>query len=165
MNIEEYKKQINYPVCQRTLCFLVDGDRILLGVKKMGFGQGKYLGIGGKIIEGETPEDAVKRETEEEIFVKIKELQKVGKMGFYFPYVDNPQKWTQEVHVFLVTKWEGEPKESEEIKPVWFEKDKIPYDLMWPDAKLWMPKFLKGEKVSGDFLYGKDGGVVEYELF
>ena len=46
-----------------TLMFVVQGDSILLIEKKRGLGAGKINGPGGKIDPGETPEEAVMRET------------------------------------------------------------------------------------------------------
>ena len=40
--------------------------RLLLGLKKRGFGQGKWNGFGGKLDEGETPRQAAIREMKEE---------------------------------------------------------------------------------------------------
>ena len=50
----------------QTLGVVVDGDKILLGMKKRGFGEGKWNGFGGKVKEGETIEDALKRSAESE---------------------------------------------------------------------------------------------------
>lgn len=52
-----------------TLCFVVDGlpaRNVLLGMKKNGFGKGKYNGFGGKIEQNEGIKAAVLRELEEE---------------------------------------------------------------------------------------------------
>ena len=51
-----------------SLCFLVDkkNKRVLMGMKKRGFGAGKYNGFGGKVEAGETIEEAVIRELWEE---------------------------------------------------------------------------------------------------
>ena len=43
---------------ERTLCIVVRGDAILLGLKKRGFGAGKRAGFGGKIEAGERVETA-----------------------------------------------------------------------------------------------------------
>ena len=37
--------------------------------------------------------------------------------------------------LFWINKWEGEPEESEEMKPIWFNVEEIPYDQMWQDDK------------------------------
>ena len=50
-----------------TLCFLVKGDRILLAMKKRGFGEGKWNGVGGKVNEGESVGHAALREMDQAI--------------------------------------------------------------------------------------------------
>jgi 8-oxo-dGTP pyrophosphatase MutT (NUDIX family) len=56
---------------EATLCFLIRDAEILLGLKKVGFGQGKYGGFGGKVEAGETPEMAAVREMAEETGIKV----------------------------------------------------------------------------------------------
>lgn len=110
------------------------------------------LGIGGKVEHGETIEEAAQREVAEEIYVLLPELNKVGVLNFYFPHVEDGS-WDQQVHVFIATKWQGEPQESEEIKPAWFKKDDIPYKSMWDDAHYWLPQLLAGQSIEGEFVF------------
>jgi 8-oxo-dGTP diphosphatase len=129
---------------QMTVCFLLRNApvfEVLLGLKKVGFGSGKYAGIGGKVEPGETVEAAAKREVEEEIGVIIPEesIQYMGKVTFLFPFKTD---WSQEVSLFLARKWHGEPQESDEMKPYWFEPDQVPYEAMWQDARHWIPLVL-----------------------
>ena len=63
---------------ETTLCLLKKDNSILLAMKKRGFGSGKYNGIGGKIEKGETPDEAMIRETKEEIKVTPIKYEKVG---------------------------------------------------------------------------------------
>lgn len=52
------------------LCTLVlpnRGRQYLLGLKKRGFGEGKYNGFGGKVEQGETIRQAAIRELQEEV--------------------------------------------------------------------------------------------------
>ncbi|MFH1246813.1 MAG: 8-oxo-dGTP diphosphatase [Candidatus Micrarchaeota archaeon] len=130
-----------------TLCTVVDleNKRVLLGLKKRGFGNGKWNGFGGKVKQTESIEDATIRETLEEALIKIKNIEKVGELTFEFPH---KQEWNQVVHVFLTSEWEGEPTETEEMLPAWFDFDKIPFDKMWPSDQQWLPRVLKGEKVK-----------------
>nr|XP_053633034.1 oxidized purine nucleoside triphosphate hydrolase-like [Cherax quadricarinatus] len=44
-----------------TLAFIREGNRLLLGYKKRGFGQGRWNAFGGKVEAGETPEEAAVR--------------------------------------------------------------------------------------------------------
>jgi hypothetical protein len=83
-------------------------------------------------------------------------MEKVAVLSFY--YLERPN-FNQDVHVFLVNEWEGEPKESEEMAPKWFKKNKIPFSQMWPDDKFWLPKVLEGKKLRGTFIF-KNGEVI-----
>ena len=141
---------------QATLCFLIKGNKeILLAFKKKGFGAGKWNGAGGKLDFDKGDKDifdAAIREMKEETGVKVKDIEKVAVLSFYFPY---QKKWNQDVHVFISRNWKGEPKESEEMKPKWFKVKEIPFNEMWPDDKFWFPKILAGEKVRADFVFGE----------
>jgi 8-oxo-dGTP pyrophosphatase MutT (NUDIX family) len=148
---------------QATLCFLVKEDPVefvLLGMKKRGFGSGKLNGFGGKVEPGETIEEAVIRELWEESGVNTypESIERMGELTFIFPSVPEDKKWhwDQVVHVFLVRDWEGEPKESEEMAPVWFNVKHIPFDKMWQDDKHWLPMILCGKKIVGKFVFGED---------
>ncbi|MBU2219211.1 hypothetical protein KKG15_01845, partial [Patescibacteria group bacterium] len=69
-----------------------------------------------------------------------------------------------EVHIFHITEYEGEPIESEEMKPEWFHIDEIPFMEMWPDDKYWFPLFLKDRKFIGRFLFDDSDNILEQEL-
>jgi 8-oxo-dGTP diphosphatase len=45
----------------------------------------------------------------------------------------------------------GDPVETEEAIPLWFELQKLPLDEMWEDDRLWLPRMLDGESFSGFF--------------
>ncbi|SRR5712692_8763372 len=147
----------------RTVTFLLRGTEVLLGLKKQGFGKQYLLGIGGKVEHGETIEEATKREVAEEISVLLLDLQKVGVLNFYFPHIADGS-WNQQVHVYIATKWEGEPQESEEIQPAWFQREEIPYKQMWDDAQYWLPHLLAGQCLEGEFVYNQELKVAHYTL-
>lgn len=134
-----------------TLCIIHQDSKILLGMKKKGFGEGRWNGFGGKVEEGETIEQAALREVHEEAGIKALDLNKVGIIDFEF---ENDPK-ILEVHIFSATKFSGEPVESDEMKPQWFSVDKIPYDQMWSDDIYWLPLLLQGIKFRGTFLFDK----------
>ena len=73
---------------QATLCFLLrerdGGPEVLLALKKQGFGQGKWNGIGGKVDAGERVQEAARREVAEEIGVEVGPLEKVALLTFCF---------------------------------------------------------------------------------
>ena len=143
-----------------TLCLFVDKEKILLGMKKRRFGAGKWNGFGGKLENGETAEENLVRELNEEISVSVDpgNTEKVGCIDFNF--LDKPE-WNQKMHVFLVKSWEGEPQESEEMRPQWFDIKDIPFDAMWPDDKHWLPMVLAGKKVEGKFNLVNEGAHID----
>jgi 8-oxo-dGTP pyrophosphatase MutT (NUDIX family) len=138
-----------------TLCIIRDekGKRVLLGMKKRGFGAGRYNGFGGKVAPGEDIATAALRETNEEasIVVAPVDLKKSGVITFTFE--DEPR--VLEVHIFEASRFTGVPRETEEMKPEWFAEVAIPYDRMWSDDHYWLPILLSSKKFVGTFLFDK----------
>lgn len=143
-----------------TLCIIHQHPNVLLGMKKRGFGAGRWNGFGGKVSLGETIEDAARREMKEEAGIDIKNFNKVGIIEFEFQ--GNPE--ILEVHIFKAEDFEGDVSESEEMKPQWFSIDEIPFMEMWPDDIHWMPLFFTGKKFKGKFLFGKSDVILNKEL-
>jgi 8-oxo-dGTP pyrophosphatase MutT (NUDIX family) len=126
----------------------------MLGMKKRGFGKGKWNGLGGKVKEGETIEEAAIREFEEECGVRVKSAEKMAELDFYFQ--SSRKEWNQRVHVFLAKGWDGDPVETEEMRPDWFLPDELPFHSMWQDDPHWLPLVLEGKKVKARFVFGED---------
>lgn len=147
---------------ETTLCLFKRNDEILLAMKKRGFGEGKYNGVGGKIEFGETPEDAMIRETQEEINVTPIEYEKVGLIEFDEYYKGNKQNLV--FHLYMVYDWTGEISESEEMSPKWFNINNIPYEKMFPDDKYWLPLILEGEKVKAYFDFDKNWNLLSKNI-
>jgi len=65
----------------------------------------------------------------------------------------------------LARDWEGEIKETEEMKPKWFDINSIPYEEMWVDDKFWLPQVLEGKKIKAKFVFGQDNNsLIDYEV-
>lgn len=135
---------------EATLCFLVKENKVLLGLKKRGFGEGKWNGFGGKIEKVESIEEAVFREVKEECNLELLSYEKRAELEFYLKDVE------LKVHVYVADEWKGTIKESEEMKPQWFDIYDLPYDKMWEDDKYWLPLILKGLKIKGKFYFDKE---------
>ncbi len=145
-----------------TLCFLLRSEEICLPMKKRGFGQGRHNGYGGKQSEKESIEDAAIRELYEEskILINKENLFLVAKLEFYFP---EKLEWNQCVHVYSIERWEGEPQETEEMLPYWFQKTNLPYELMWPDDPFWLPYILDGKYIQAKFSLGLDQNSILHQ--
>ncbi len=145
------------PMC---LCFLVrrgatGGSQVLLGLKKRGLGAGNLVGLGGKVEPGEDARTAAVREVAEESGVEVApgDVEQRAVISFRFP---TRTSWDQQATVFVAQRWHGEPAESDEISPCWFDVAAIPFDAMWADARHWLPAVLAGDHVIAFFTFRDD---------
>ncbi|MFB6158090.1 MAG: 8-oxo-dGTP diphosphatase [Candidatus Nanohalobium sp.] len=152
LNQESFREEAT----EATLCFIIQKGETLLIEKKRGVGEGLYNGPGGKLEEDETPKEAAIRETEEETKVTPEKAEKIGELEFIFG--QNPFMF---VHVFKAKSFSGEPEETEEARPEWFNTDKLPYEQMWPDDKYWVPKMLDGESFLARFHFDEEGEQIQ----
>lgn len=137
-----------------TLVLIFDGNKVLLAQKKRGFAQGTFNGIGGKQDKDESIEQAMIRETQEEIGVTPTVYEQVGLINFDVWY--KGERSDLNLNIFTCAKFDGEIIETEEMAPQWFETDKIPFDKMLPDDAMWFPIVLKGGYVIGTSKLEKD---------
>ena len=142
-----------------TLGFIVGSDQVLLGYKKRGFGERKWNGFGGKLHEGETLEEGIIRETEEECGLYIRKPEKRAYLEFYFE-----DGKVMEGHVFLIKEFSGEPVETDEMKPQWFKVNDIPYDDMWEDDRFWLPQFLEGKQIRAQFHFDLNDRMISKDV-
>ncbi|MBI4093144.1 MAG: 8-oxo-dGTP diphosphatase [Candidatus Kerfeldbacteria bacterium] len=144
---------------QGTVVFVFRGDEVLLAMKKRGFGNGRWNGLGGKVHNGETPGQAVAREAKEEAGIDVVVGKPLGTATFY-----NSSKGDWVVDIFATEQFSGEPVETEEMKPQWFNVKEIPYDQMWDDDKFWYPWLFKRQPFRAEFWFGPDEKVVRHEI-
>lgn len=149
-------------VQKSTLVIVYDKEEILLGMKKKGFGVGKWNGFGGKVEKEEGIFNVAEREFFEESGLKIKQknsLIKRGRINFCF---DNNLEEILEVNIFSIfsNKIIGKAKETEEMMPNWFKRSDIPFENMWVDDIYWLPLLLAGKNFTGNFLFTKNGNKI-----
>ena len=142
-----------------TLLYLVRDHQILLAQKKRGFGAGYWNGIGGKIEPDETEEQALIRECQEEIGVTPVSYRKVATQDFI---QEESDPWQMLVETYICTAWDGEPSESEEMMPQWFEITDIPYASMWPSDEHWLPQVLEGKLLHTTFTLDINDKVIAH---
>ena len=87
-------------------------------------------------------------------------LERVGWLKFNFD--DQPKQW--HVHVFTTDVWEGEPAKSDEMSPVWFEENELPFTKMWADDPLWYPLLLQGKKFVGECDFKNTHSMVRHDV-
>lgn len=146
------------PKTVMTLCVLRKGDDLLMGMKKVRFGRGNYNGYGGKVGPGESMEECLIREIKEESGLDLLKFEKRGVMTFEL--VDS----VKEVHIFEGISWIGEAIESEEMAPIWFHKDDLPFDKMWSSDKFWYPYFFNRDYFEGWLIFDENHQVLDSEI-
>ena len=148
---------------------------ILLGMKRRGFGTGKWQhSFCGKVEPGETEEEAARRELREEsgLNCPVGQLRPLG--TFYYEFVNEEDlSFNMKVTIFHAERGqvEGEVAESPEVEPKWFSMGEVPFDQMWMDNQYWLPGCLerleKGEKVEhflATFLYENHESIKSFQF-
>lgn len=157
-----------------TLCYIKNGEKTLMlhrTKKKNDENAGKWVGIGGKLEEGESPEDCLVREVFEETGIKLKTYAFRGLVTFV------SDEWGTE-YMCLFT---GEPSPEEGVEsplpdcdegelcwvddtlldtlPMW-EGDRVFFDLLCENRGFFSLKLTyKGEKLTGAAVDGKEIGL------
>jgi len=114
------------PISYASAVILVKNSQILIGQRPEGVVMpGFWEFPGGKLEEGETPEQAAFRETREEVGVEVLHLEPL-----YFISEDRGD-YHVIVYVYICDKWENEPKSMEGQKIEWVEFENLEnYNLL-----------------------------------
>jgi len=129
-----------------TLVLVHENGRVLLGMKRDGFGGGWWNGFGGKVEAGEMVDQAARRELTEDVGINVERLERAGML--YFD-IEGDEK-LHECHIFRASGVIGEPTETDEmVTPKWIDVADIPYDSMWKGDDAWMPAFFEGKTIEG----------------
>lgn len=124
-----------------TLCYIEKDDKYLMlhRVKKENdLNKDKWIGVGGKFEEGETPEECLLREVKEETGLTLTKYQFRGIITFL------SDEWGCEyMHLFTATEYEGELPEQEmknckEGELVWVPKEEIEQLHLWEGDKIFL---------------------------
>ena len=119
-----------------TLCYLErEGQYLMLHrVKKEGdANRDKWIGVGGKFQEGESPEDCLLRETWEETGLTLTEYRCRGLVTFV------SDRWpTEYMHLFTATAWTGTPHPCDEGELAWIQKTDLRKLPMWEGDRIFL---------------------------
>ena len=118
-----------------TLCYIEkDGAYLMIHrIKKQNdMNKDKWIGVGGKLEEGESPFDCARREILEETGLVVKDLNYRGIITF----VSN-QYGTEYMHLFTATEFTGEmTRNCDEGKLEWVKKEDVPNLPIWEGDKI-----------------------------
>ena len=145
-----------------TLLYIIKDNKILLAEKKRGFGVGKLNGVGGKIENDESIEQAMLRETMEEIGVKPIDFEQRAIIHFDLFYKGEKEK--EDTYVFVASNYIGELIETEEMKPKWFELKNLPFEKMFSDERLWLNSLIEGKKFEANIILDENFNTTDFNI-
>ena len=126
-----------------TLCYIEkDGKYLMLHrVKKENdANKDKWIGIGGKFEDKESPEDCILRETKEETGLTLTDYRYRGIVTFV------SDKWeTEYMHLFTATGFEGELMDCDEGDLLWISREKLDSIPKWEGDKIFLELLQKDE--------------------
>lgn len=145
-----------------TMCYIKKDNKTLMlhRIKKENdIHEGKWVGLGGKMEKGETPEECIIREVKEESGLTI---QKPILKGFItFPGFKNDEDWY--TFVYIAEKFEGKLIECNEGVLRWIEDSEVLNLNMWEGDRLFLEWIESGRMFSGKLTY-KNGVLVEQNV-
>jgi len=113
--------------------------------------EGKWNGLGGKFEAGETPEECIRREVEEEAGYVIQNPRLHGLLVF-----TNFKGNDWYVFVFTATEFEGGLIDSPEGRLEWIDDGKLTSLNLWESDHLFLPWIDEGRLFSAKFEYEGD---------
>lgn len=119
-----------------TLCYIEkDGKYLMLHriKKKNDLNHDKWIGVGGKFIDKESPEDCLIREALEETGLTLTDYEYRGIVTFISDMYE-----TEYMHLFKATGFSGQIKECDEGVLEWIEKDKLRSIPQWEGDKIFL---------------------------
>ena len=147
-----------------TLCYVLHGDRVLMlhrTKKEKDINKDKWIGIGGKFLPRETPDECLLREAYEETGLTLTHWQCRGVVTFLSDVED------EYMYLFTADGFYGNLKECHEGDLQWvsreflnslpkWEGDEIFLKLLWENAPFFLLKLrYEGDKLLEAVLNGK----------
>lgn len=151
-----------------TLCYIANENKTLMlyrNKKENDENAGKWVGIGGKLEDGESPEDCLVREVREETGLTLESYRFRGIVTFV------SDEWGTEYMCLYTATARGDISDCNEGHLEWIENarldslpmwegDRVFFDLIRKNEPFFSLKLVyRGEKLCGVFLDGKEMGV------
>lgn len=142
-----------------TLCYIEQDDKYLMlhRTKKEGdLNKDKWIGVGGKLESGESPEDCLYREVKEETGLTLKSHAFRGIVTFVYGDI------TEYMYLYTSREFEGDLLDCDEGELVWIPRDEVVKLPIWEGDKVFL-RLLKEDHpfFSLKLVYDDNGTLTE----
>lgn len=149
---------------ETSLVYIVKDGKVLMLHrirKKNDENQGKWIGVGGKFKQGESPEECMRREVREETGLYIDHYRYCGIVTF-----QNDDIETEFMHLFLADRFHGSPVPCDEGDLQWLPQDQLTRIPHWKGDRIFLSLIFAEKEVpffSLKLVY-RDGALVHSAL-
>lgn len=145
-----------------TLVYIRHGDSYLMlyrNKKDKDINKGKYIGVGGHFLEGESPVECAVREVKEETGLTVGKLNPRGIVTFVYGDV------VEYMHLFTCDEYEGELIDCDEGELSFVPFSQVMDLELWEGDRIFLRKLMDGD---GYFflklIYDEQGKLVDYSI-
>lgn len=118
-----------------TLIYIEKDEKYLMlhrTKKENDINKDKWIGIGGHLENGESPEEGIQREVTEETGLRLLQYQHRGIITFVY----NQQ--TEYMHLFTSNSFEGTLTDCDEGELAWVDKKQLLQYPLWPGDRIFL---------------------------
>ncbi len=119
-----------------TLCYILRGDEVLMlhrNAKQNDENEGKWIGVGGKLEENESPDECLLREVREETGLRLTSWRYRGVVTFV------SDRWEGEyMHLFTADGFVGTLAPCDEGELAWIPRDRIAALPQWEGDRIFL---------------------------
>jgi len=133
-------------ISETVLCYIERDNQYLMlyrNKKQNDLNEGKYIGIGGHIEQGETKEEALLREVKEETNLDLIQYQYCGEV--IFKNLNGLEEYQEKMYVYQSREFKNTLKECDEGGLQWIDKNKILSLTLWEGDPYFLKKILNNE--------------------
>lgn len=145
-----------------TTCYIEkDGKYLMLHrvKKKNDMNEGKWIGVGGKFEEGESPEECLVREVKEETGLILNSYE----LRCIVTYVSDKYE-TEQMYVFTSSDFKGKLIECDEGILEWINKENILDLNIWEGDKFFIEKMQKDNNFFTLKVEYKGNNLINYKI-